>query len=322
MASLRSTDSIISVSNAPHPPEFGGRIGLRELSAVVAVADAGSFRRAAESLGYSQSAVSHQISVLERTLGTPLFDRPGGRGAVSLTAAGQSTYRHARRALAAVEAMAADARRSAPGGPGPIRVGAFGTAAAEVLPTALVTLNEERPGTAVVIAKETESQDLIASLAKGELDLAFVLNPPPDERVEIIPLIEDPWVILTRKDDPACHELAPSFDMLHEARLVAWNRHWRTQAELEDLLGRRGIEPTIVYRTDDNLALQRLVALGLGHALVGRLAARTAADDRLTWLEPHEQIVRRHIALCYPRQREVSGAVLTLVDAVRAQGGA
>jgi len=300
--------------------ELDGRIGLRELRAVVAVADTGSFRRAADELGYSQSAISHQIALLERTLGTALFTRPGGRAAIALTAAGASACRHARRALSAVEAMAADARQSARDGLHSIRVGAFGTAAADLLPTALVTLNEERPGTSVVISKETESHDLLSSLAKGELDLAFVLNPPPDERFETIPLVEDPWVILTRKDDPLCARVDPTFDVLHHARLIAWSRRWRTQAEIEDLLSRRGIDPTIVYRTDDNLALQRLVALGLGHALMGRLAARTAVDPRLTWLQPRG-IVRRQIALCYPRQREVSGAVMTLVDAVRTRAG-
>ena len=67
---------------------------------------------------------------------------------------------------------------------------------------------------------------------------------------------------------------------------MAWARRWRGQAELEDGWARRGIAPRIVYRTDDNLALQRLVAAGLGHACIGRVAASRAVDPALTWLEP------------------------------------
>jgi DNA-binding transcriptional LysR family regulator len=299
-----------------------GQIGLRELRALVAVTDTGSFRRAAEHLCYTQSAVSHQIAVLEAALGIPLFTRPGGRGAISLTAAGRGAYRHARRALAAVEAMAAEARLAGRPGPARIRVGAFRTAAAELLPAALLAFSEQRPDVEVLVSETTESQDLITSLAQGELDLAFVLNPQPDERVEVVPLVEDPWVILTPRDNPISDDPHPSFDVLDGARLVAWHLRWRTQAQLEELLGQRGINPVVVHRTDDNLALQRLVAVGLGHACVGRLAARSAVDRHLTWLEPREELVRRRLALCYPREREVSGAVMALVAAVRSQAGA
>lgn len=323
----RSTGSIIPIAPPADDEDVAsgpldGRVGLRELRALVAVADTGSFRRAAERLGYTQSAVSHQIAVLETALGAALFTRPGGRAAVALTTAGEAANRYARRALGAVDAMAAEVRAAGRPGPARIRVGAFHTAAAELLPAALRAFAEQRPGVDVVLSETTESQDLLALLARGDLDLAFVLNPPVDERVEAVPLVEDPWVILTPRDDPISEDPHPSFDVLDGARLVAWNTRWRTQVELEQILARRGIHPSIVYRTDDNLALQRLVAVGLGHACLGRLAARSVADPRLTWLMPRESLVRRQLTLCYPRQREVSGAVMALVAAVRAQAGA
>ena len=60
---------------------------------------------------------------------------------------------------------------------------------------------------------------------------------------------------------------------------------------------RRGIKPRVVYRTDDNLALQRLVAAGLGHACVGRLAAERAIDPSLTWVAPPDILSPRTVAL-------------------------
>jgi DNA-binding transcriptional LysR family regulator len=97
MTDLRSMNSIKS------------GMGLREFRAVLAVAELGSFRRAASALGYTQSALSHQVSAFETALGWPIFHRPGGRGQVRLTAAGQAVCLRARRALGEVEAMAADA---------------------------------------------------------------------------------------------------------------------------------------------------------------------------------------------------------------------
>ncbi|MGA8338455.1 MAG: LysR family transcriptional regulator, partial [Solirubrobacteraceae bacterium] len=88
MTPKRSTNSIVN------------RVELRELRALVAVADHDSFRAGAAALGYTQSAVSHQIAELERAAGTSLFTRPGGRGRIRLTPAGEAAYRHARRALA------------------------------------------------------------------------------------------------------------------------------------------------------------------------------------------------------------------------------
>src|ERR1700759_5166307 len=83
-------------------------VDLKALRALVAVADNGSFRGAARATGYTQSAVSHQVGLLERAPGGPLFTRPGGRGAVALTPAGEVAYRRARRILGEVDSLAAD----------------------------------------------------------------------------------------------------------------------------------------------------------------------------------------------------------------------
>jgi len=145
-------------------------------------------------------------------------------------------------------------------------------------------------------------------------------GPETDEYVEAIPVVEDPWVILTRRDSAIAGLGNPGFEALDQQDLVAWTRRWRGQAELEDTWARRGIAPRIVYRTDDNLALQRLVAAGLGHACIGRVVASRAVDPALTWLEPHEAPPRRTIAVCYARHRPVTATARTLITAIRAQG--
>ena len=282
------------------------------------VADLGSFRRAATELGYTQSSISHQIAVLERALGTSLFTRPGGRAAVKLTVSGAATYRRARRALGEVEAIGADVDEAQRGERARIRVGVSQTAAAELMPTVLRAYREVHPEVEVILSEVEESQAIASGLGRGRLDLAFTLNPEPDERIESVPLVEDPWVILTRRDSPIANAVNPTFDLLDHADVVAWTRRWSTQIDLEEAWSRRGIAPRIVYRTDDNLALQRLVAAGLGHACIGQLAARRAVDSSLTWLAPRERLTPRQIVLCYPRRRELTSAVSALISAIRA----
>src|SRR5271170_1123324 len=279
-------------------------LGLRELQAVLAVAELGSFRRAAAALGYTQSALSHQVSALEAALAQPLFHRPGGRAPVRLTPAGEAVCRRARRALSEVEAVAADAEQAARG---------------EIMPAALRAFRDDHPGVEVVLVAADDPDSSRAALRRGDLDLAFSYNLGADEYVEAVAVLEDPWVILTRRDSAIAGLEHPGFEVLDQLDLVAWTRRWRAQTELEDTWARRGLAPKIVYRTDDNLALQRLVAAGLGYACIGRVAARRAVDPALTWLEPHDAAAPRTIVLCYPRRRPVTATARSLITAIRAQ---
>src|SRR5919199_5642022 len=96
---------------------------LRHLAALKAVADAGTFGRAAAQLGYTQSAISQQIATLERIVGQRLLERPGGPRPVSLTGAGELLLRHADAIVARLAAAKADLQALANGEAGTLRVG-------------------------------------------------------------------------------------------------------------------------------------------------------------------------------------------------------
>ena len=129
-------------------------------------------------------------------------------------------------------------------------------------------------------------------------------------------------MILTRRDSELAAVENPTFDLLDGVDIIAWNRSWRTQAELEEAWRRRAIAPRVVFRTDDSLALQRLVAAGYGHAFLDRLGASGAVEPSLTWLEPDEILIPRRVALCLPRHLDPSASAVTLMDAIRSQFGA
>jgi DNA-binding transcriptional LysR family regulator len=297
-------------------------IELRNLRAVIAVADSGSFRGAARALGYTQSAVSHQVATLERSLEATLFTRPGGRGAVTLTSVGEVVHRRALRVLGELQTLTADVTALRSGERQTLRVGTFQTATTELLPAALRELRDHWPDLEVALYDSQANAETFDGLAAGDLDLALLVNPEPDERIHSIPLLDDPWVILTRRDSELASVQEPSFDLLDGVDLVAYNRRWRSQVVLEEAWRRRAIRPRVVYRTDDNLAMQRLVAAGYGHACLDRLGAGGVVEPSLTWLEPREILMQRTIALCVPRHRDLGLAAVSLMESVRTQYGA
>ena len=143
--------------------------GLRVLREV---AQAGSFSAAAHSLGYTQSAVSRQVAALEAVAGCRLFDR--SRNGVTLTAPGTRLLARAVRILDELDHAVREVRGDEIAG-GPVRLGAFATAAAGLVPKALASL----PRDLKVTLREGTTPALTRALRAGTLDLAILAQTPP-----------------------------------------------------------------------------------------------------------------------------------------------
>ena len=143
--------------------------GLRVLREV---AQAGSFSAAAHSLGYTQSAVSRQVAALEAVAGRRLFDR--SRNGVTLTAPGTRLLARAVRILDELDDALREVRGDETAG-GPVRLGAFATAAAGLVPRALASLPRELK----VSLREGTTPALTRALRAGTLDLAILAQTPP-----------------------------------------------------------------------------------------------------------------------------------------------
>ena len=158
-------------------PEVLGRVELRHLVALRAVAAERSFGKAAGRLGYTQSAVSQQIAALERAVGERLFERPGGPKPVTLTRAGELLLGHAEGILDRVAAAEADLAGYRAGRAGHLTIGTFQSVSVEVLPVLLPRLRSVSPDLTVAMSEEDEQDELLRRLGIGELDLTFVVAP-------------------------------------------------------------------------------------------------------------------------------------------------
>ena len=188
-------------SRKPEPDAWLG-VELRHLAALEAVASEGNFGRAAERLGYTQSAVSQQIATLERIVGERLIDRPGGPRAVSLTEAGELLLRHAEAITARLDAARADMASLQAGETGTLRVATYQSVGARVLPGVMRRFLAEWPGIELGLSEPTTDPDLYAAIESGDLDLAFCSPPLPDGPFEALSLMSDPYVFAVPADHP------------------------------------------------------------------------------------------------------------------------
>jgi DNA-binding transcriptional LysR family regulator len=290
-------------------------VEIRHLAALQAVAIEGSFGRAAERLGYTQSAVSQQIATLERIVGGRLVERPGGPRPVSLTEAGALLLRHAEAITARLRAARADLDALAAGTAGRLRIGVFQSVGARILPEVMRRYPASWPRVEVSLTETNRDSDLVAAVERGELDLAFSPLPIDEGPIESVELLHDPWLVLARADSHLCDgEGLVLAEDLAGVPLIGFHA-CRSVHQIEGELRARGIEPNVVFRSDDNGTVHGLVAAGVGVALVPALAAEP--NDDVVALELGMDFPPRTVVLAWHRDRYLSPAAIAFIDTAR-----
>lgn len=297
---------------------------LRHLIALCAVADAGTISKAAERLGYTQSAVSQQIAALERAVGAPAFDRPGGPRPLTLTPAGEVLLEHARGVLAQLRLAEADVRSIVAGDRGTLRVGTVQSVGTRVLPDVLRRFHVERPSVQVALQESHYPDELLALVAAGDLDVTFCEQPVPGGPWAFREVLVDPFVLAAPADSEAAAKASITIAEVAELPLIGYRNS--TCRSLQDACFATGLvgaaggsrrEPRYVFQSDDNTTIQGCVGAGIGFALVPRLTLDL--DDptiRLVTLDPVPP--PRIIAVAWSSERReppALGAFLECVDA-------
>ncbi|MEW2296098.1 LysR family transcriptional regulator [Streptomyces sp. NPDC006743] len=289
----------------------------RHIRTFHAVVDAGTYSGAAAVLGYTQPAVTQQMKALERTVGSPLFVRVGRR--MRLTEAGETLARHAEAILTSLSVAEEQVTAITRLRSGRVRVCAFPSANATVVPEALARLAAGHPGIRVQLL-EDEPPDSLERLARGACDITLAFTYPglresvPDEVVEI-PLLEDQLTVLMPVGHPLARRRAVRLADLAEERWIAGCPRCRTNFLHE--CAELGFAPDIAYTTDDGLVVQSLVAEGLGVAMMPGLVLSFLRLDRVAGraLEP---AVRRRISAYVLREHLRVPATALVVDTIKA----
>ncbi|WP_296195332.1 LysR family transcriptional regulator [uncultured Microbacterium sp.] len=252
----------------------GDTLDASSLRIVKAIADTGSITAAAESLGYSQPAVSQHLKRLERRLGVAVIER-AGRG-IRLTEAGRVLARHApavEHALGAALEELAELRGLRAGH---VRLVGFPSASPVLVPRLIQRLGEAHPGVTLSYV-EAEPPEAVAAVREDRADIALTFSYPGDrddphgESARGLTVREagrDELVLVTREG----HAFAPGGDIggLADETWIAGCP--RCRGHLLELCGRAGFDPRIAFETDNVVAVEGLVARGIGVATLPRMA--------------------------------------------------
>lgn len=280
------------------------------------VVRAGSYSGAARALGYTQPAITQQMRALERDVGTPLFVRVG-RG-MRLTEAGEALKRHAGdildRIAVAEQQMAAITGLRA----GRVRMCAFPSAGATLVPEALARLKTQHPGIRVEL-QEAEPPVSLRRVADGECDITLAFTYPglheqvPPGLVEV-PLMEDQLTVLMPTGHPLARRRAVRLAELADERWIAGCL--RCRANFLHECAELGFAPDIAYTTDDTLVVQSLVAEGLGIAMMPALVLSFLVHRKVTGraLDPAS---RRQVSAYVLREHLDIPATALVLDELR-----
>ncbi|HUR84694.1 MAG TPA: LysR substrate-binding domain-containing protein [Solirubrobacteraceae bacterium] len=256
-------------------------LDVKRLKVLREVAARGSFSAAAESLAYTQSAISQQIAALEREAGTVLVDR-NARG-VRLTEAGRALVRHADVILARLADAEAELEAIAGVRGGRVRIVSFPTAGATIAPRAIGRFRERYPGVEVTL-EPREPPEGIECLKCGECDIALTLEarfePLQDKAIVHHHLLDDPMYICLA----SCHPLAAKrtlrfADLAEETWITGVPGTCPDALILQRSCQAAGFEPRVAFESDDYTAIQGFVAACVGVCLIPDLALVAIRDD-------------------------------------------
>ncbi|MFE9836978.1 LysR family transcriptional regulator [Streptomyces sp. NPDC005551] len=297
-------------------------LNLERLRTLDALARHGSVSAAAEGLHVTTSAVSQQMSKLEREVGQRLLAK-NGRG-VRLTDAGRLLADHAARILSQVELAQADLEAQRGQVAGELRLSAFPTAARGLFPAALAALRRDHPGLRVRSC-ELEPEAGVAEVVRGDLDLAVVLDwynkpmPLPDGLVKAA-VLDDPADVAI----PAGHRFADRAEVdlceFAEDEWITWGQGEFCHEWLMFTLRSKGVEPRIGHRAAETHTQLGLVAAGLGVCIAPLLGRHPVPSGVV--MVPVKQRVRRHVYVVWRADADRRPSIRAAVEALREAGRA
>ena len=286
-------------------------MNLRQLRYLVAIADEGSFTRAAERLLVAQPSLSQQIKSLEQELGGPLLERlPKG---VRLTAAGKAFLPEARAAIAHAERARRDARSALGLQAGELEVATVTSVAFGVLPPAFQRWRESYPGTTIALREYTHRRALDDAVRIGVGDIA--VGPRPSDWSG--PVVELGWeefvVVLPSLDPLGRRERHVSVEELEDRDWVLFGPDHGLSELILETCARAGFTPRRTVETGQVAAAANLAAAGLGVTMVPDNIVPTGLDACIRSLKP--RLVRQIVAFTRQDWSPLAAAFLEVLQA-------
>jgi DNA-binding transcriptional LysR family regulator len=294
---------------------------LRQLEALVGIADHGSFSAAAHALGTVQSNISGRIARLETELDTVLIDRATGL----LTSDGALTVARSRRVLGELEALMEDVISTDSEVVGMVRIGMIGTTGRWLIPQTFDALAEHHPRIALRITEGTNSS-LEAMLLNGQLDLAIFNQPSASDELSFTPLFDEELVLVVKVDHPLTQARRKkngelSFTALRDIPLLLPLTGTTMRRQIDTAASEYGVTLIPSIEIDGVRTLTSLVIDGYGPGILPATAVARQIRDQVAFI-PLEGFLRREVGIVSRRfglPSAPSRAVTALLESIIAE---
>ncbi len=283
---------------------------LDQLDSFAKVIEHGTFSAAAEKLNLTQPAISFQIRELERRLGVRLIERVGKKA--TPTAAGLTLLDHVKRIDGVVSATLADLLPYARGAAGRVRIGTGSTACIHLLPQVLKSVRQRFQGLEIVV-KTAHTKDILKALEDNALDVGFVTPPVHGRMFEAIPVLDDPFVaIAAAGDDRLPRSVTPQ--AMAGLPVILYDAEGNTRQIVDRWFARAGITLTPAMEMGNTEAIRKLVAAGVGYAILptSALEDRSSIETR-----PLSPAFHRNLAIVLRRDKILGKGLRMVVEALK-----
>jgi LysR family hydrogen peroxide-inducible transcriptional activator len=244
-------------------------ISIKQLKYFDAVARSGHFGKAAEQCAVTQPALSMQVQELEKALGIQLIER--GRKGAMLTDGGKEIARRAARVLADVRDLVDYAAHQGRPLSGPLRFGVIPSVAPYVLPPLLPLIRADYPDLDLHI-RETQTQQLLAELVGGALDLLLLALPVEHADIETLALFEDRFLLAMPRSRRAPAQVRATPDLLRQDRLLLLEEGHCLRDQALAFCNVRQVDNIDTFGTSSLSTIVQMVSNGLGLTLLPELS--------------------------------------------------
>lgn len=288
---------------------------LKQLKVFVAIAQHGSFSRAGEAIGLTQSAVSHSVKELEAEIGVRLLDRTTRE--VVLTDAGQRLANRVERLLDDLQAALLDARSFGVQRSGTVRVASSQTISAHLMPQCIAAGERQYPDIRILLRDQAQ-QSVLHSVRNAEVDFGIVVDPLQAVDLQCEPILHEPFLLLCRDDHRFADLASVPWEELNGCRLVLQDYASGSRPLIDSALRQQGISVEVVQEIGHPATLFPMVAAGIGISIFPALALPLPEGGQLR-VKRMQPEINRALMLVRRKNRSLSPAADAIWQVVQQQ---
>ncbi len=288
---------------------------LRQLRVFVAVSRYGSFSRAGESIGLSQSAVSHSMKELEAEMGVRLLDRTTRE--VALTDAGLRLANRVEPLLDELHAMLLDTRSFGTQHNGRVRIASSQTISAQLMPQCIASGALQYPDICVLLRDQAQ-QLVLNSVRNAEVDFGIVIDPGENTDLDCEPILHEPFLMMCREDHPLAALPEVKWQALNGQKLVLQDYASGSRILIDGALKAQKVKAEIVQEIGHPATLFPMVEAGIGISVIPALALPGPEGSKLV-VKSLVPEINRVLMLVKRKNRSLSPAAQAIWQVVKEQ---